>query len=152
MACWRSASWRCKTGRRVGVAIGVRRFLAGGSFGVVDPDHEHGEPVERHRRALRRERGRRGLRDCSVDGRVDRFDELMSSRVEPVDRSLRLCDGGVVHPGTASLVFQVPLVEVAGEQIEEQPVEATRRSVCRVAKGTPELRHHLVARREMIVR
>jgi hypothetical protein len=87
-----------------------------------------------------------------VDGRVDRFDELVSSGVEPVDRPLRLCDGCIVHPGTASLVFQVPLVEIAGEQVEQEPVEGSGRAVCRVAQGTPERRHHVVAGRERVLR
>ena len=93
---------------------------------MVYPDHEHREPIESQRRALRREWGRGGLRDRAIDGGVDLLDDLMPARVESVDRALRLRDCWVVGSGTASFVFQAPLLEVAAEQIEQPSDDGSR--------------------------
>jgi hypothetical protein len=92
------------------------------------------------------------LRDRSIDGGVDLLDDAMPSCVELVDRSLGLGDGRVVSAGTACIVFQVPLIEVAAQQIEQPTVEASRWSVFRIAEGASELGHDVFARREIVVR
>src|SRR5262249_56162028 len=100
--------------------------------------------------ALGRERGGRGLRQGPVKSGIDRLDELMTPTVERVDRPLRLRDDRVVGSGIARSALEVPLLEVAEQEIDDEPEQTTLQSALRVAHAALDPGHDLSLRRDIL--
>src|SRR5262245_39810584 len=126
--------------------------LVDGQLGAVGPDHDDRQPVERHPGALGGERRGLVLRESPVVGDIDRLDELVPAAVELVDRPLRPADDCVVDVGAARQALEVPLLEVAAQQVGEDPEQARLRRPSRVAHDPLELGHDLCRRRKVLRR